>query len=187
MQDAVGVASVDHVSPRAIIYAITCNLEGISAIGCLDHNINVIRKRCLKVAAVVQVVRAALLAPLLVDYAHFLAHVLHIIKELLKVRVVVHGGAHLHRFRVLPVLLRGGPGLHGGKHFLNTGIVGRLNKDALVVLIDTSMADVLDVGVCTSGLFQAISHIKGLLARINCGSSGSIALYVRHIQNATIW
>ena len=61
------MASVDHVSSRAIIYAIACNLESIPAIGCLDHNINVIRERCLKVAAVVQVVRVALLAPLLVD------------------------------------------------------------------------------------------------------------------------
>ena len=165
------MASVDHVCPRAIIYAITCNLEGITSIGCLDHNINVIWKRCLKVAAVVQVVRAALLAPLLVDYAHFLAHVLHIIKELLKVGVVVHGGAHLHRFRVLPVLLGGGPGLHGWKHFLYAGIVRRLNQDALVVLIDASMADVLDVGICPSGFLHAISHVKGLLARINCSSS----------------
>ena len=49
------------------------------------------------------------------------------------------------------------------------------------------MADVLDIGVRPSGLFQAISHVKGLLAGINCGSSGSIALYVRHIQYATIW
>ena len=48
---------VDHVAPRAIIYAITCDLEGIASIGCLDHNINVIRERCLKVvAAIVQVV-----------------------------------------------------------------------------------------------------------------------------------
>ena len=181
------MTTVDHVSPRAIIHAIACNLEGIPSIGCLDHNINVIRERRLKVAAVVQVVRAALLAPFLVYYAHFLAHVLHIIKELLKVGVVVHGGAHLHGFRVLPVLLGGSPGLHGRKHFLNTGIVRRLDQDALVVLIDTSMADVLDVGVCPSGLFQAISHVKGLLARIYCSSSGSITLYVRHIQNATIW
>jgi hypothetical protein len=183
------VTTIDHVSPRAIINAITCDLEGIASIGCLDHNINVIGESCLKVvvATVVKVVRAGLLTPLLVDYAHFLAHVLHIIEQLLKVGVVVHGGAHLHRFRILPVLLGGGPGLHGRKHFLNTGIVRRLNQDALVVLIDASMADVLDVGVRPSGLFQAISHIKGLLARINCGSSGSITLYVRHIQYATIW
>ena len=44
---------VDHVAARAIIYAITCDLEGIASIGCLDH----IRERCLKVvAAIVQVV-----------------------------------------------------------------------------------------------------------------------------------
>jgi hypothetical protein len=116
-----------------------------------------------------------------------LADILHIIEEFLKVGVVVHGRAHLHRFRILPVLLGGGPGLHGWEHFLNTGIVRRLNQDALVVLIDTSMADVLDVGVRPSSLFQAISHVKGLLAGINCGSSGSITLYVCHIQYATIW
>ena len=117
-----------------------------------------------------------------------MAHILHIIKELLKVGVVVHGGAHLHRFRVLSVLLLGGdpPGLHGWKHFLDTRIVRRLNQYALVVLIDTSMADVLDIMVCTSGLFQAISHVKGLLAGINCGTSGSITLYIRHIQYATV-
>ena len=85
------------------------------------------------------------------------------------------------------MLLGGGPGLHGWEHFLNTGIVRRLNQDALVVLIDTSMADVLDIGVRPSGLFQAISHVKGLLAGINCGSSRGITLYVRHIQYATIW
>ena len=78
-----------------------------------------------------------------------MTHVLNIIKQLLKVGVVIHGGAHLHRLRVLPMLLGGGPRLHGGEHFLNTGIVSRLNQDALVVLIDTSMTDVLDVGVCT--------------------------------------
>ena len=53
MKDAVRVTTIDHVSSRAIIYAITCDLECIASIGCLDHNINVIRERGLKIAAIV--------------------------------------------------------------------------------------------------------------------------------------
>lgn len=38
-------------------------------------------------------------------YGHLLSRILYVIKNFLKVGVIIHGRAHLHRLSVLPMLL----------------------------------------------------------------------------------
>lgn len=79
------------------------------------------------------------------------------------------------------LLLGSATHMHGRKHVFYAGVISRLNHHPLGVFIDTTMSDMLDIGLGSSGLFHAICHIEGLLTSINGCTSRSITLDVCHV------
>jgi hypothetical protein len=90
---------------------------------------------------------------------------LDVVYKFLKVGVVVQGGAHLHRFRVLPLLAVP----HSGQHLFDPRVVGGLNDNGrlIVFVIDTSMPvmGVLEVHCRPVCLLQSVCHVESLLAK----------------------
>lgn len=186
VQYTVRILIINNISPRVIISALGSDTEPSTTIRCLYHYIYVLRQLAL---ISLDVIRAALL--LLIDHWHLViwAIALHIVQELLKVWVVIHGGTHLNRFRVLSMLLSAAVASHLRKHLLNSGVVSGLDHHtSLVVLVDTSVTDVLDVGICvSSSLLHTIRHIKGLLTIVNGGTCRGVTLDISHVDNAAVW
>ena len=114
-----------------------------------------------------------------------LANALYIVNQLLKVRIIVHGGSHLYRFCILSLLLLLLDYIW--KHFFNSWVIGWLDNDARVVIINTSMSHMIIVILlmkCSWNLIflESFSHIESLLTINSCSSW----LLMSYIQYSTI-
>lgn len=185
VQNTVRILIINNVSPRIIISALGSDSEPSTTIWSLYHYIYVLRQLAL---ISLNVIRAALL--LLIDHWHLVvwAIALHIVQKLLKVWVVIHSGTHLNRFRVLSMLLSADVGSHLREHLLDSGIISWLDHHtSLVVLVDTSVADVLNVSICVScSLLHTIGHVESLLTIVNGGACRGVTLDISHVDNAAV-